>query len=245
MNDMMTICKTTYTRVIRTRSLYVLLAAVLMLVGVTHLYADLTGGRQAQLMYDTGGGVLTLVGLFSALMVTFDIARDLREKVAMTLLSKPLGRSQYLLGKFCGIVWIMTVNLFILSAGVMLVLHLEEGTWRADFIKLAISTWGAMVMTTALGVMFASFLGELSAALLTLFVFVAGHATAGLYYGTRAFKVLGGMLPGFCLVNFKTELGNNLGISWDLIALAVAYALVYSAVLLSMATIFFNRRDIA
>lgn len=242
MNDMMTICRTTYTRVVRTKSLYVLLVTVLLLVGVAHLYTDLSGGRQMELMYDTGGAVVTLVGLFTALMVTFDIARDLREKVAVTLLSKPLGRSHYLLGKFFGILWIVTVNIVVLSAGIILVLHMESGVWRTDFLKLAVSTWGAMVMATALGVMFASIVGDLPAALLTLFVFGAGHALVG---WCDSMPWLATLLPGFGLANFKNELGNGLGISWEIVMYSVAYTLAYSGALLSLATIFFQKRDIA
>src|SRR5262245_51334920 len=113
MNDMMTICKTTYTRVLRTRSLYFLLAAVLV-IAAARLYHDLTAGREKQLMFDAGAALLTIVALLTALMAVFDIARDLRERLVMTLLSKPLGRGQYLLGKFLGVVWLGTLILAIL-----------------------------------------------------------------------------------------------------------------------------------
>ncbi|MBI4028734.1 MAG: hypothetical protein HY360_27400 [Verrucomicrobia bacterium] len=246
MNDIMTICKNTYTRVLRSRSLYVLLAAVLILVAAVHLYTDLTAGRQKELMYDAGAALLTVVGLFTALVVTFDIARDLRERVVMTLLSKPLGRGHYLLGKFLGIAWLVTVNMVILTAGILWILHWEQGAWRMDFIKLACAMWGAMIMVTALGVMFASFLGELPAVVLTAAVFAAGHATESLYRaGTLPGHFLFSVLPGFWLPDFKLEFGNGLPISWAIIILSVLYTLAYSGVLLSLAGIFFHKRDLA
>ncbi|MBI4028731.1 MAG: hypothetical protein HY360_27385 [Verrucomicrobia bacterium] len=246
MNDMITICRNTYTRVLRTRSLYVLLAAVLILVAVAHLYNDLTAGRQKELMYDAGAALLTIVGLFTALVVTFDIARDLREKVVMTLLSKPLGRGHYLLGKFFGVVWLVTVNMVILTAGILWILHWEQGAWRLDFVKLAFATWGAMIMVTALGVMFASFLSELPAAVLTMVVFVAGHATEAFYRaGSLPGHFLFSVLPGFWLPDYKLEFGNGVPISSHIIILSVLYTLAYSGVLLSLAGIFFHKRDLA
>jgi len=246
MNDMMTICKTTYARAMRTRSLYVLLMAVLVLVGVAHLYDDLSGGRQKELMYDVGAALLTVVGLFSALVVAFDIARDLRERVVMTLLSKPLGRSHYLLGKFLGVVKIGTVNLLILTIGILLLLKWEHGVMRWDFLKLAFSTWGMMVMTTAVGVLFASFFTELPAVILTVAVFALGHTTGVLYHdGSFISSLLFGVLPNFGLLDFKAELGNDLPISWKLITASVIYALAYCGALLSLANIIFHRRDIA
>ncbi len=246
MNDILTICRTTCTRVLRTRSLYALLAAVLALVAIAHLYTDLTGGRQKELMYDAGGALLTLVGILTALIVTFDIARDLREKVVLVLLSKPLGRAHYLAGKFLGVVWLMTINLAVLTAGVFWLLHWENGVWPWNFLQLALSTWGAMVMVTAVGVVFVSVFNELPAALLTLLTFVIGQSTERLFHaGPRLVRLAGSLLPNFGLLDFKTEFGNGIAIPWLLIAVAVVYALVYSLAMLSLASLLFQRRDLA
>ena len=242
MNDMMTICKTTYTRLLRVRSLYVLLAAVLILVSVAHLYNDLSCGRQRELMYDAGGALLSLAALLTALVVVFDITRDLREKVVMTLLAKPLGRSQYLLGKFFGVVWLGTINLAILTVGMALILKWENGAMRWDFFQVALATWGAMVMTTAVGVLFASFFTELPAAILTVVVYAFGHATEKLY---SAGGFLFGALPSYWLLDFKIELGSGLPITWRLVIGSVVYALIYSGALLALANIIFHRRDLA
>jgi ABC-type transport system involved in multi-copper enzyme maturation permease subunit len=243
---MMTICRTTYTRVLRTRSLYFLLGVVLVLVAIAHLYTDLTGGREKELMYDTGAALLSLVGLLTALMVTFDIARDLREKVAIVLFSKPLGRTHYLVGKLFGVVWLATINLAILTFGIFLILRAEKDAWQWDFFRVALSTWGSTVMLTAVGVFFASFLAELPAALATVITYVVGNSTEVLYKpdfppATLLFSIL----PNFGLLDFKTEFGNDLAISWTLIIASVVYALIYSVALLSLSSILFHKRDLA
>ncbi len=246
MNDVLTICRTTCTRILRTRSLYVLLAAVLILVATTHLYTDLTGGRQKEFMYDVGGALLTLVGILTALMVTFDIARDLREKMVMVMLSKPLGRAHYLTGKFLGVAWLMTINLAILTVGIFWLLRLEDGVWQWSFLKLALSTWGSMVMLTAVGVVFVSIFNELPAALLTLLTFVIGQSAEQLFHaGSRLVRLAAGLLPNFGLLDFKTEFGSCISIPWPLIAIAIIYALVYSVAMLSLAALLFQRRDLA
>jgi len=246
MEDMIVICRTTYGRLLRNRSLYFLLLAVLVLVAAGSLYADLTGGRQKELMYDAGGALLLLAGLLTALVAPLDIARDLREKTVMTLLSKPLGRSQYLLGKFLGVVWLGTLNLLILTIGILVILHTSTDAWRADFIQVALTTWATMVMATALGVLFASFLPEIPAALLTIVVYVIGQSTEKLASAKPALaQLLFSVLPNFSLLDLKTELGNGLSIPWALVIIAMGYAVIYSAVLLSLATILFHRRDLA
>lgn len=246
MQDLMIICRTTYGRLLRNRSLYFLLLAVLILVGAAHLYNDLTAGREKALMYDAGGALLLLVGLLTALVAPLDIARDLRERTVMTLLSKPLGRSQYLLGKFLGVICLGTCNLLILTVGIVLILHLESDVWRVDFLQVALTTWGTMVLATAVGVLFASFLTEIPAALLTVVVYVLGQTTEGLARASSGLAhLVFSVLPNFCLLDIKTELGNGVSISWALVIVAAGYAVAYSAVLLSLATIFFHKRDLA
>jgi Cu-processing system permease protein len=246
MEDMMVICRTTSGRLLRNKSLYFLLAAVLVLTAAAHLYSDLTAGRQRELMYDAGGALLLVAGLLTALVVTLDIARDLREKVVMTLLSKPLGRTQYLLGKFLGVVWLGTIILAVLAAGMLIILHLEHGAWRVDFLQVAVTTWATMLMATAVGVVFASFLPEIPAALLTIVVYVAGTLTERMFAaGSGVVRFLAGLLPNFSLLDLKGDLGGGVSIGWALAVVAVGYAIVYSSALLSLATVLFHKRDLA
>lgn len=245
MNDLMAICRTTYTRVLRVRSLYFLLGCALALVAAAHLYLDLTCGRQQELMYDTGAALLTIVGILTALIVSFDIPRDLHEKVAVVLFSKPLGRTQYLMGKFLGVVWLATINLAIVTLGAMIILKAEKGAWQYNFLQIALATWGSTVMLTAVGVFFASFLAEIPGALLTVVTYVVGSSTEILYQSKAGLgELLFSILPNLGLLDFKTELGNEMALSWKLVIVAVVYALMYSVVLISLASVIFHRRDI-
>lgn len=246
MNDMLTICRTTYTRVLRVRSLYFLLASVLVIVAAAHRYVDLTCGRQGELMYDTGAALLTLVGVLTALIASFDIPRDLHAKEVVVLFSKPLGRSQYLVGKFLGVVWLATINLIVVTIGVMLILRAEKDAWQWNFIQLAIATWGSTAMLVGVAVCFATFLAEVPGALLTVVTYVIGTSTEILVQSKSGLAMLlFSILPNFGLLDFKAEFGNDLAISWTLILAAVVYALVYSAALLSVSSILFHKRDLA
>ncbi|MEW5941136.1 MAG: hypothetical protein AB1750_15840 [Chloroflexota bacterium] len=246
MNDALAICHSTYTRVLRVRSLYFLLASVLIIVAAAHQYVDLTCGRQQELMYDTGAALLSLVGVITALIVCFDIPRDLHAKDVVVLFSKPLGRTQYLVGKFLGVVWLATIHLAIVTFGIMLILKAEKGAWPLNFIPLAVTTWGSTVMLVAMGVFLGTFLAEVPGALLTAVTYVVGSSTEILYQSqVGVARLCFSLLPNFGLLDFKMEIGNELAISWKLIIAAVAYALVYSVALLSLASILFHRRDLA
>jgi ABC-type Na+ efflux pump permease subunit len=54
-------------------------------------------------MVDVSLTLNTVAAILIAVSITFEIPRELRDGVASTLLTKPLGRTQYIVGKFIGI----------------------------------------------------------------------------------------------------------------------------------------------
>src|SRR5208283_5149779 len=58
--------------------------------------------------------VMLLTGLFgSVLSASASLARELRTGTALAVLSKPVGRAQFLLAKFCGLVAALTVMTYV------------------------------------------------------------------------------------------------------------------------------------
>src|ERR1035437_1721735 len=90
-------------QLVRMRVVYVLILCVLILIGSAYRYDVLSLGQHKALMVDVSLMLNTLAAILVAISVTFEISRELREGVASTLLSKPLGRTHYLIGKLVGI----------------------------------------------------------------------------------------------------------------------------------------------
>ena len=103
MNEIAAIAGGTWNRILRMRVVYVLIACVLALIGSAYRYDVLSLGQHKALMVDVSLLLNTIAAILIAISITFEISKEFREGVATTLLSKSLGRTQYLIGKLIGI----------------------------------------------------------------------------------------------------------------------------------------------
>jgi len=252
MDNILAIADSTYTRILRVKSVYILLLLSIVFISTAHRYNDLTGGRHEILMIDLGLVVVSVVGLFSILVLAFDIPRELREKIAQNLLSKPLGRDQYLLGKFLGALYLALTTMTVVACGFCLVLFFEKGTVEFEIVQPLIGIFASIIILAAAATLFGTFLTEVPAAVLTFLVFWLGHSTHlfiklgiasdGILKATGL--LIFGMMPNLYLLDNKAAFSQSSEIPWSLVMWGLVYALVYASVLLSASVIIFRKRDI-
>lgn len=83
---------------------YVILLAAAAMVVLSHFFALFTFGQEAKFIYDMGLATITLAALFQALFSASTVISDeIEKKTVLTVLSKPLARSQFVVGKFLGV----------------------------------------------------------------------------------------------------------------------------------------------
>src|SRR5262245_40371439 len=77
-----------------------------------------TFGEDLKMLKDVGLAAILLLSLFQAMVTASNsIAEDIEHRTAITLLSKPINRRQFIVGKFMGI--ILSVALMFLILGLM------------------------------------------------------------------------------------------------------------------------------
>jgi ABC-type transport system involved in multi-copper enzyme maturation permease subunit len=244
MTDIMTICRATLGRMLQIKSLYILLLLGVIFIATASLYGDLSAGREKELMVDAGYAMLTLVGFLSALVVVFDLARDLRHKLVQTLLTKPLGRDHYLLGKFWGVFFFIVINTSLVSIGFGVVLWIAKIWVGWGIMKILVLTIASMAILTAIGIFFSTFLGEVPAAVAMLLFFMMGNASQEFLVHGQLGSFLYALLPNFDILNLKLELGHYFPVPWLYVLGGVVYSALYTIFLLSMSVLVFRNRDI-
>jgi ABC-type transport system involved in multi-copper enzyme maturation permease subunit len=131
-----TIARNTLTEAVRQKVLNVLLIFSVVLVGssvaVSQLATpglDSAGLFDAQIKFvkDFGCGAIGLFGFFIALLSTAQlIPQELHNRTIYTILAKPVRRSEFLLGKFLGIVLLLTLCVALMSIAFGLTLYWQE-----------------------------------------------------------------------------------------------------------------------
>src|SRR5579862_1768881 len=78
-------------------------------------------GDEPKLVKNSALAVMLLAGLFGAVLsASASLAREIRSGTALAVLSKPIGRAQFLLAKFVGLSLALTVLTYINMIGLLL-----------------------------------------------------------------------------------------------------------------------------
>lgn len=135
-----TIGRNTLTEAVRQKVLNVLLIFGLVLISNAVLVSqvvtpglDSSGGgifdAQIKFVKDFGCGGIGLFGFFIAVLSTAQlIPQELHNRTIYTILAKPVRRSEFLLGKFCGIILLLALCTLLMSLAFAATLYWQE--WR-------------------------------------------------------------------------------------------------------------------
>jgi ABC-type transport system involved in multi-copper enzyme maturation permease subunit len=257
MDNVLEIARTTYSRHASSKALYLLWILLIILIAAADRYDVLSLGRARVLMVDLGLALIALVGAGSVLILGFEVPRELRQKIAENLLSKPVGRDQYLTGKFLGTLAFALGNVLFVSIGFAVVVLLTQDQISKQLLLPLVGVAGMVLVLAAAGAFFGAFLNEVPAVVATFLVFWLGHSTQAIAkiademtgLGHQALRALYGILPNLSLLNTRDDISQSLYadapmISWTYAGLSFAYALLYAVVLFVAALLVFRRRDL-
>jgi len=251
-----TIARNTFREAVRDRVLYNLVLFALLLIGGAIFLGELSGGQEVKIIIDLGLSAVLLFGVFIAIFVGVGLVyKEIEKRTLYSILSKPVGRGQFLIGKYLGLCLTLLVNILIMGVGVSLALAYVERGWNPMVLRI----WPSLMLIylelailTGVALLFSSFSTPALSALLTFLVFIIGHLSADL----KSFAAsLGGvtarwfftglyyLLPNLSHYSFITASAHGDVPGFGTLLLGFLYAIVYVMVLLSAATLIFGQRN--
>jgi Cu-processing system permease protein len=250
------IARNAFREAVRDRVLYNLVLFVLLLIAGAIFLGELSAGQEAKIIVDLGLSAMLLFGAFIAIFVGVGLVyKEIERRTLYAILAKPIGRGQFLLGKYLGLCLTLLINVLVMGIGVSLALIYVRRGWN----PLALQIWPAifliyfeLMIITAVALLFSSFSSPALSALLTFFVFIIGHfsadlkslATTGNSAAARLlFRTLYYLLPNLTNFSMITPAAHGVTPSSSAFALATVYMFVYVGVLLAAATLIFSRRN--
>jgi Cu-processing system permease protein len=251
-----TIAGNTFREAVRDRVLYNLVLFVLILTAAAVFIGELSGGQERKIIVDLGLSAMLLFGVFIAIFVGVGLVyKEIERRTVYAIFSKPVGRGEFLIGKYLGLCLTLLVNVGVMGAGVSLALIYVSHGWD----PLALSIWPAILLIyvelmvlTGIAFLFSSFSSPALSALLTFFVFFIGHFSADLKslansMGGRTsrwlFAGLYYVLPNLANLTFITPAAHGQLPNAARVAMVTLYSLVYIVMVLAAATVIFNRRN--
>ena len=224
--------------------------AVLLLVQVL---TPLALGETQRLITDLGLSSISMLGLLVVLTVgTSLVAKEIDRRTIFSLLSRPIPRSAYLVGKWAGLTGAVWAIVGILGVSLWLVLSLRGFAAHGPAIAQAVYLAALeLSVVTAIAVMFSALSTPVLSALYTLGLFCVGQWSHDLRVFAQQFPpllaqttgVIANLVPNLPLFDMRALAANGDTTSLVHLFIATVYALLYSACVLALGAAAFESRD--
>jgi ABC-type transport system involved in multi-copper enzyme maturation permease subunit len=252
MRRVLSIGLNTFRETLREKLLYNLLVFALLMIGSSVMISRLTLGDANRLILDLGLGSINLFGGIIAVFVGIGlVSKEIDKKTIFTIISKPVPRYQFLVGKYLGLAITLLVNTAVMASGLLLVLVAMHVPIQGVLFESLLLIFMELLVITAVALMFSTFTSSTLSAIFTLSVYVIGHLSADLKaLGAKLDAVSGGILTAIYYVvpnlerfNLKGHVIHQLNVGAGDLALMISYGVLYAALLLGLAAAVFERRD--
>ena len=129
MSKVLAIALNTFKEAIRNRILYILLIFCLLILGGTGIISDLTIAEKERIVRDLGLASISFFGLLIAVFVGIGLVyNEMDKKTIYTIISKPINRHHFILGKFFGLLLTIYVIELFMCLFFLFVLHMQSLT---------------------------------------------------------------------------------------------------------------------
>lgn len=260
------IARNTLREAFRQQLVVILISLALLLLGGGRLVGAFNlGASELKFVSDYGFGVIAFFGSILAVVGTSQVFfSEIEQRTIFVVLSKPISRTAYLIGKIVGVLGLITLFWVIMLGTLMAVLwmmalSLPEGySWRpiepapmfaiayAQLLKFvvlsALVTLIASFATTQLFTSIAGFALGLICHLQTFVQHAVEHTTTG--WTLRTAKAFAILVPDFQAFDLHAPFVEMEGVHWTQLGRLTAFTVLYVTAITSLAAWAFRRREL-
>ena len=172
------IAANTFREAVRDRVLYNLIAFALLLSGAAVLVGQISIEIERLVVINLGLTAVSLFGVVIAIFIGIGlVSKEIDKRTLYTILSRPVRRWEFILGKFCGLVGTLVVNTFFMAIGVFgALLYVAHKFQRPDGWILVALYFIILqfLIICAIALFFSSFSSPLLSAVFAFSLFVIG-----------------------------------------------------------------------
>ncbi len=249
----LTIALNTFKEAIRDRILYLILFVSIFFIVFSRVLSMMTVGDELKVIKDVGLASISIFGVFMAIIIGTNLVyKEIDKRTIYTLLSKPIHRYEFLLGKFLGLNITLLVMVVIMSVVFFGLMFLYGSKFESKFLIAILLIFMELAVITAISILFSSFTTPILSSVFTFFLYLIGHFSQNFKFfiaktkapiGKLLIRVLYYILPNLEKFNIKTEVVHNLPLSSNFILYSLLYGIFYVLAVLFLSALIFHKRD--
>jgi len=244
----------TFKEAIRRRILYVFLIASVAIILSSHFFNFLAPSEEFKITIDMGLASILFFGMLIAIFSCGElIPKEIERQTIATILSKPVKRSEFLLGKFLGGVLLVFLNFLLMSVVFLAVVYLRGRLIPLSLIKALILTFWELVVLSSIAICLSTLSSTPAFNVTVSFsIYIMGHLTDYLMHIARQSEnlfisifvtVIYTILPNFNNFNLRDKVVEGFYIPNLEVVKVLMYGLVYILIMLGLSRLFFQDKE--
>jgi ABC-type transport system involved in multi-copper enzyme maturation permease subunit len=250
------IASNTFREAVRDRVLYNLIAFAVLMTGSAILIGQISIDIERLVVINLGLTAVSLFGIVIAIFIGIGlVSKEIEKRTLYTVLSRPVQRWEFIVGKFFGLAGTLVVNTFFMAIGVFGALLYVSHHFQASDTWVLVALYFIVLqflIITSLALLFSSFSSPLLAAVFAFSIFVIGtfsedlRGFAAMTQGLTRWltTAVAYVIPNFSALNVISAVAHQQPVAGPLILYNSAYALFYAAMALCGAVLIFERRNL-
>jgi ABC-type transport system involved in multi-copper enzyme maturation permease subunit len=262
MNRIAAFALNTFREAMRNKLLYLILLFACALILSAWAIGQLSMHEEVRVARDLGLAGISFFGVVLSIVGGVNLVyQEIERKTVYALISKPIQRWQFVVGKYAGMALTLAVQVGLMSlvlCGTLLV----QGAWPDGILVRAIVLlYGEVLVVTAVAILFSTFSTPMLSGLYAAGVTACGRFTpelraliasklkgepqlaAALTAATQLIPDLHLFFVSGSTVNRLHVSVNDTYVDWAYVASASGYGLTFAACVLALAILIFSRRD--
>ena len=253
LQKLFSIAANTFREAIRNRVLHAVLLMSFALVISSLAIGALSVENNARVIRDMGVTFINFTVIFVAIFSGVSLLQvELQRKTIYTIVTKPVARWLFIVGKFLGLAATLFVVQLLVSLVFALVIIARGDPFSVVIVQSLVLMFFEGALIAAVATVFSSFSTPVLSGVLTFGVFILGRLRGALYKYAELMKEealatlikgMGVVIPDLTLYRADIEVAYTIPLNWSFVAYTCTYSLAYTGVCLILAILIFSRRD--
>ena len=251
MRSIKAIAVNTFREGIRSKIMYNLVFFALCMIIFSYFLGELSIGEEKKVVEDMALASISIFGILIAIFVGIGLVyKEVDKRTIYTIISKPIHRYQFLLGKFLGLASMLFVQTAFMTCFMYGFIYFAQGIFNPELLKAILFIYLELLVITSIALFFSSFSSPFLSALFCIGFFLVGHSTQELYeFSLKSenslFRSIVSVLKFFNLdhFNIKGKIVHGVFIGFDWVIEVFLYGVSLVLVFLILSSFIFQKKD--
>lgn len=251
---LITVAKFTFLEVYRSKLMIGVLFLALALLIVTSVASEFAYGASAKVALDVGLGIMSLSNLGIAIFIGSTLlSKEIEQRTLYMILSRPISRVSFLLGKTIGLSTVLLLNSVLLGGLSVLLFMTQSGSFHQLFLWAILFSFLEALIVLVFAVLFSLITNVTMSVMCTFVIFITGHAineTSKLFFVKFSpfFKVIVDscffFIPNLYKLNLKDYLLYQQDVKLAYLLSTQVYAMLYLTAILAIVMLIFKNKNL-